>query len=273
MDRYAVFGHPIKHSKSPLIHACFAKQTGQKLSYEAILAPLDGFPEAIHRFRQEGGLGANVTLPFKQQAAKLCDTLSERARLAGAVNTLYWQGEKLCGDNTDGEGLVRDLRKHHIALNGRRVLLLGAGGAVRGVIPELMAAEVGELVIANRTAAKAKELASLFSHLGAIRGGGFDEIEGSFDLIINGTSASLSAALPPLLPEMLAAGGSCYDMAYGDKPTIFQQWASETGATINLAGLGMLVEQAAVSFEIWRGVSPATDEVYDLLMAQLGEAT
>ncbi|WP_028110325.1 shikimate dehydrogenase [Ferrimonas futtsuensis] len=272
MDRYAVFGHPIKHSKSPLIHARFAAQTGQQISYEAILAPLNGFTESVEQFRSAGGQGANVTLPFKQQAAELCDSLSERARLAGAVNTLFWRDGQLCGDNTDGEGLVRDLLKHEVALAGKRVLVLGAGGAVRGVIPELMAAQVGQLVIANRTAAKARELAKLFHHLGQVQGGGFEEVQGAFDVIINGTSASLSAALPPLKQEMLVAGGSCYDMAYGDKPTVFQRWAEDAGAVINLAGLGMLVEQAAVSFEIWRGVSPSTDEVYDLLMAQLGEA-
>ncbi|USD37584.1 MULTISPECIES: shikimate dehydrogenase [Ferrimonas] len=273
MDRYAVFGHPINHSKSPLIHREFARQTQQTLSYEAILAPLDQFPQTLAQFHQQGGRGANVTLPFKQQAAELCDRLSERARLAGAVNTLYWQDGTLCGDNTDGEGLVRDLRHHGIELAGRDILVLGAGGAVRGVLPELLAMAPRKIVVANRTASKAESLAKAFHSLGQIEGGGYADIEGQFDVIINGTSASLAAAMPPVDPKVVKPTSWCYDMAYGDKPTIFQQWAERAGAEGQLAGLGMLVNQAAVSFELWTGKAPDPASVHELLLQQLRQTS
>ncbi|SDK24545.1 shikimate dehydrogenase [Ferrimonas sediminum] len=273
MDRYAVFGHPINHSKSPLIHREFARQTQQTLSYEAILAPLDQFPQALAHFHQQGGRGANVTLPFKQQAASLCDQLSDRARLAGAVNTLYWQDGRLYGDNTDGEGLVRDLCHHGIDLTDSDILVLGAGGAVRGVLPELLAASPRRVVVANRTASKAESLAEAFHSLGQIEGGGYADIEGQFDVIINGTSASLAASLPPIDSRVVKSTSWCYDMAYGNKPTVFQQWAKQAGARGQLSGLGMLVNQAAVSFELWTGKTPDPASVHELLLQQLRQTS
>ncbi|MEW6444599.1 MAG: shikimate dehydrogenase [Pseudomonadota bacterium] len=259
-DRYAVIGNPIAHSKSPLIHALFAKQTGQAMRYERILAPLEGFRDAVWSFRDEGGRGLNVTIPFKLEACALADTLSERARRAGAVNTLTFSPDgRIEGDNTDGAGLVRDLLGAGIGLRGRRILLLGAGGAVRGVLAPLLAEEPTDLVIANRTAEKAVQLAADFADLGPVRGCGFDALQGEhFDLIVNGTSASLSGELPPLPEDLLTPGGDAYDMAYGNEPTPFQRWALAHGACHALDGLGMLVEQAAESFRLWRGVLPDT---------------
>ena len=266
LDRYAVIGNPITHSKSPLIHALFAEQTGQALSYERILAPLDGFREAVRHFRDEGGRGLNVTVPFKLEAFALADRLSERAARAGAVNTLIFHADgSIEGDNTDGAGLVRDLLKQGAEIRGRRVLILGAGGAVRGVLAPLLAEKPLELVIANRTADKAVRLAADFADLGPVRGCGFDALEGPFDLVINGTSASLSGDLPPLPDDLLAEGAVAYDMAYGSEPTPFQRWAEAHGARLALDGLGMLVEQAAESFRMWRGVQPDTAPVRQAL--------
>lgn len=270
MDQYAVFGHPIAHSQSPFIHQTFARQTGQSLEYRAILAPLGGFAETVHRFRAEGGQGGNVTLPFKEEAFALCDELTERARLAGAVNTLHWQRDgRLLGDNTDGAGMVSDLLQHGAAIEGKRVLIVGAGGAVRGVLEPVLACGPSEVVIANRTESKATVLAGDFSALGNIRGVGLDGIDGRFDLIINGTSASLSGELPPLPDGCLISGGITYDMAYGTKATPFQLWGEKQGGRINLSGLGMLVNQAAESFERWRGVRPETGPVKAALMARM----
>lgn len=272
MDQYAVFGHPIAHSQSPFIHQAFAGQTAQELEYRAILAPTDGFAEAVRQFRQQGGLGANVTLPFKEQAVALCDQLTERARLAGAVNTLHWLADgSLLGDNTDGAGMVADLHQHGVTLTNRRILILGAGGAVRGVLEPVLACQPCQLVIANRTASKAEALARDFAGLGEVVGCGFDQIEGAFDLIINGTSASLSGDLPPLPSHCLIAGGITYDMAYGVNATPFQCWGERHGGRLNLAGLGMLVNQAAESFYRWRGVRPDTGPVHQALLARLEE--
>jgi shikimate dehydrogenase len=269
-DRYAVIGNPIAHSKSPLIHAMFAEQTGQAMSYERILAPLDGFRGAVLRFRAEGGRGLNVTVPFKQEAFELADRLSERAARAGAVNTLIFHEDGVIeGDNTDGTGLVRDLRQQGASIEGKRVLILGAGGAVRGVLAPLLAEHPRELVIANRTADKAVQLAAAFADLGPVRGCGFDALEGRFDLVINGTSASLSGELPPLPDDLLAEGAVAYDMAYGTTPTPFQRWAEAHGARLSLDGLGMLVEQAAESFWLWRGVRPDTGPVRQALSSKV----
>lgn len=270
MDQYAVFGHPIAHSQSPFIHQTFAGQTGQPLQYCAILAPLDGFAETVRDFREAGGRGANVTLPFKEEAVALCDELTERARLAGAVNTLHWLDDgRLLGDNTDGAGLVADLQQQGVDIKGARILILGAGGAVRGVLAPLLACAPSDLVIANRTAARARALAQDFSALGSITGVGLDEISGTYDLIINGTSASLSGALPPLPDGSLKQGGITYDMAYGVEATPFQRWGAGHGGRLNLAGLGMLVNQAAESFARWRGVRPDTAPVKAALMARM----
>ncbi len=263
-DRYAVMGNPIAHSKSPRIHRLFAEQTGQDISYEAILVPEDGFVEAVRAFREAGGCGLNVTVPFKQEAWRLAEQRSDRAETAGAVNTLYWdEAGRLNGDNTDGVGLVRDLKANHgLALAGIRILLIGAGGAARGVLGPLLAERPAELFIANRTVARAEALARDFAAEGPVQGGGFDTIPaGPFDLLINATAAGLGGEVPPVPPTAVGPGTFCYDMMYGDEPTAFVRWAREAGAGQAVDGLGMLVEQAAESFLIWRGVRPATAPV------------
>ena len=273
MDRYGVFGNPIGHSKSPLIHRLFAEQTGQSLRYEALLAPLDDFEGFARAFFVEGR-GANVTVPFKEQAFRLADCLSERARRAGAVNTLQKREDgRLLGDNTDGAGLVRDLCVNAgIDLSGKRILLLGAGGAVRGVIEPLLAQRPAVLVIANRTVEKAEQLAREFADLGHLVASGFDWLDEPVDLIINGTSASLAGELPPIAAGLIAPGHTCcYDMMYGKEPTAFNRWAAAHGAALTLDGLGMLVEQAAEAFALWRGVRPDTAPVLAELRRQLAE--
>ncbi|WP_136066537.1 shikimate dehydrogenase [Modicisalibacter radicis] len=268
-DRYCVFGHPVGHSRSPQIHAAFAEQTGQALSYQAIEAPLDDFAGAWRDFVAAGGRGANVTVPFKEDAWRLADALSPRARRAGAVNTLLLDEDGgLHGDTTDGVGLVSDLRAHAAPLEGARILVLGAGGAVRGVLEPLLASGPARLVIANRTAGKARQLAEDFADLGAITGDGFDGITGPFDLVINGTSASLAGDLPPLPDALFAEGGLAYDMMYGAEPTVYLRWAAERGAR-TVDGLGMLIEQAAESFWLWRGVRPDTAAVRERLRRSL----
>lgn len=264
VDRYAVMGRPVGHSKSPLIHRMFAQQTGQAIRYDAIEVPLDGFARALERFRADGGKGLNITVPFKQQAWLLADRRSDRAERAGAVNTLVFNEDgSLYGDNTDGIGLVRDLtRNHALELSGRRILLLGAGGAARGVLQPLLEQHPALLVIANRTASKALELARLFGDLGPVEGCGFDDLAGrEFDLVINATAAGLDDRVPELPAGLLAEHCACYDLMYGDQPTAFVRHARQQGARLALDGLGMLVEQAAESFFIWRGVRPDTDAV------------
>ncbi len=266
MDRYAVVGHPIAHSKSPQIHAAFARQTGQVLSYEAILAPLDGFAATVCAFRAAGGRGINVTVPFKLEAFALADRHTERARSAGAVNTLVFDADGILGDNTDGAGLVRDLGTNlGCTLGARRVLLLGAGGAARGALLPLLQAEPAALFLANRSAGKATALAAAFAnHAGKVelRAGGFAELAGQqFDLVINATAASLAAEAPALPPALYAPGALAYDMMYGRAPTPFMVAARADGATRIADGLGMLVEQAAESFYLWRGVRPDTAPV------------
>ena len=260
-DHYAVFGNPIAHSKSPRIHAEFARQTGQDMDYAALLAPLDGFVASVAAFRAAGGRGANVTVPFKEQAFSLASALTERAKAAGAVNTLVFEGDTVRGDNTDGAGLVADLVNNlGVDPAGKRVLLLGAGGAARGVGLPLMERGPDELFVANRTAYKARELSALFD----CYGGGYDDLPGrQFDLVINATSASLGGELPPLPDDLLAPGALAYDMMYG-RETPFMAFARERGAQV-ADGLGMLVEQAAEAFFVWRGVRPATTPVIALL--------
>ncbi|SFU68841.1 shikimate dehydrogenase [Halomonas korlensis] len=273
-DRYCVFGHPIGHSKSPSIHAAFAEQTGEAIEYTAIEAPLDDFCGAWQRFVAAGGRGANVTVPFKEDAFRCCDVLSTRARRAGAVNTLVLSGNgkssdfKVHGDTTDGVGLVRDLVRHGVALEGARILVLGAGGAVRGVLEPLLAQAPQSLQVANRTAAKAEALAHDFSDLGAIIGSGFEDVQGPFDLVINGTSASLSGELPPLPDTLFSPSAGAYDMMYGAEPTVFLRWAAARGAG-TMDGLGMLVEQAAESFFQWRGKRSDTAPVLERLRRSL----
>ncbi|MHB1187109.1 shikimate dehydrogenase [Thiobacillus sp.] len=256
-DRYAVFGHPIAHSKSPQIHAAFARQTGQDMTYEAILAPLDGFADSVTAFIAAGGCGANVTVPFKEEAFRLSSRLSPRAKHAGAVNTLMFD-DGILGDNTDGAGLVGDLERNlHCPLAGRRILLLGAGGAARGVIEPLLDQSPAELVIANRTVGRAQELAELFCR--GVRACGFDALDTPFDLVINATAASLAGELPPLSPSIFTAETLAYDMMYG-RDTPFLSFARTHGAA-TADGLGMLVEQAAEAFALWRGVRPDTAPV------------
>ena len=262
-DRYAVFGHPIAHSKSPQIHAAFARQTGQDMTYSAILAPLDGFAASVARFIATGGRGANVTVPFKEEAFKLASRLSPRAERAGAVNTLSFNADGILGDNTDGAGLVADLTRNlHCALAGKRIMLLGAGGAARGVIEPLLDQQPAALVIANRTVSRAQELAELFGHGMNDRGVsacGFDALDAPFDLVVNATAASLAGELPPLSPRVFSANTLAYDMMYG-RDTPFLCFARAQGAA-TADGLGMLVEQAAEAFYLWRSVRPDTAPV------------
>ena len=271
-DNYVVIGNPIAHSKSPAIHARFAQQTGQAMTYERLLAPLDDFAGSVNQFIASGGRGANVTVPFKLDAFKLASVLSPRAQAAGAVNTLTFERGQIVGDNTDGVGLVRDIVLNaDIALAGKRVLLLGAGGAARGVILPVLAEEPTQLVIANRTVARAVELSAAFSAKpGELAASSFAELSGHFDIVINATSASLSSDVPALPPALIGAHSFVYDMMYGVQPTVFMQMAAEQGATVR-DGLGMLVEQAAESFFIWRGVRPDTAPVYDWLRSQAGK--
>jgi len=260
-DLYAVIGNPISHSKSPKIHRYFAEQTAQDMRYEARLAALDDFVQSVKAFQNAGGRGLNVTVPFKLEAYTLADCLSLRAQRAGAVNTLLLKPDgRIEGDNTDGVGLVRDLHEHGVIIKGADILILGAGGAVRGVLAPLLAEHPTRLVIANRTADKAVQLAQNFADLSPnIQGCGGHELHGQhFEIIINGTSASLSGELPPLPDDLLKPGGVAYDMAYGNEPTPFQRWAQAHGAGIALDGLGMLLEQAAESFYLWRAIRPDT---------------
>lgn len=270
-DLYAVFGNPIAHSKSPAIHAAFAAAAGQDMVYEARLAPVDGFAQAVAEFVAAGGKGANVTVPFKEDAFRLATRLSDRAARAGAVNTLAFADGEVFGDNTDGAGLVRDITLNlGYSLRGRRILLLGAGGASRGVIAPLLAEMPAALSIANRSADKAVKLAEVFSDIALVNGGSFDDLVGkSFDLLINATSASLAGASLPLPPGIFAPGALAYDMMYGKGETPFLRQAREQGAARGADGLGMLVEQAAEAFFVWRGVRPATAPVLADLRAKL----
>jgi shikimate dehydrogenase len=270
MDRYAVFGNPINHSKSPFIHTLFARQTQQEMVYEKIQAPLDDFPGTIQRFFAEGGKGANITVPFKEQAYELAQKLTPRAQLAGAVNTLKLTDDGvLLGDNTDGAGLVQDLTFHLEELNAERILIIGAGGASRGVIGALLEKKPTLLVVANRTREKADRLAAIFAELGPIQSRAFHELTESFDLIINATSASLSGELPDVPACIIGRNSVTYDMVYSGSMTPFNVWAHQHGAIKTLDGLGMLVNQAAESFAMWRGIRPGTRVVLRELRSNL----
>jgi shikimate dehydrogenase len=261
-DQYAVIGNPIEHSKSPWIHAKFAEQTGEPVEYGRILGPLNGFEREVKNFVASGGRGMNVTVPFKLEAHALADSLSPRAAAAGAVNTLAFGPDGVRGDNTDGVGLVRDIEVNlGVSLKGARILLLGAGGAARGVVLPIFDRAPAALTIVNRTAAKAHQLVEQFAQNAAecgvrFAGGGADRAEaGRYDVIVNATAGSLDAALPDCDDSAFGAGTLAYDMMYGAQPTVFMQHASKLGARAS-DGLGMLVEQAAESFFIWRGVRP-----------------
>ncbi|MDP2100096.1 MAG: shikimate dehydrogenase [Methylobacter sp.] len=271
IDRYAVFGHPIKHSKSPRIHGLFAEQTEQVLEYTAQDVPAEHFSTVAEKFFHDGGKGLNCTVPLKELAWSYADYRTERAQLSKAVNTLALQTDgAILGDNTDGVGLVTDLTTNNaISLFGIRILVLGAGGASRGILTPILGQSPKTLVIANRTADKAVKLAAEFHANGPVTGCGFDALENQqFDLILNATSASLSGQLPPLPAGLLAEGGNCYDLAYGNEPTAFVRWGLENHAVKSLDGLGMLVEQAAEAFFIWRGVRPRTQPVIELLNSE-----
>lgn len=265
MDRYAVFGNPIGHSKSPFIHAQFATALGEQLQYDAILAPLDGFADSWQRFVAGGGKGGNVTVPFKEQAYQLAERLSDRAKQAGAVNTLYIDSAgKLCGDNTDGIGLVADLKRLGVNLAGINVLLLGAGGASRGAIGPLLAAGVKQLVLANRTVSKAQAIAINFDQ--RVEACGYTDIPGlDYQLVINATSSGLNGERPDINVRHLQYCQLAYDMLYDAKPTPFLQWAKVAGVPQQADGLGMLVAQAAEAFYIWRGKRPDIAAVLKLL--------
>lgn len=267
-DCYAVMGNPIAHSLSPRIHHLFARQTGQSLSYDALLVEADGFAQAVAAFLIAGGKGLNVTVPFKQEAYEIADELSPRAQRAAAVNTLLIRDEgALFGDNTDGAGLVRDLTGNlKLTLGGKHILLLGAGGAARGVLAPLLEQKPSRLLIANRTAERAIQLADSFSDLAELEGCGFDALSGSsFDIVINATAAGLEGQVPDLPEGVIGPHSCCYDMMYGSEPTAFMCYTRQRGAQNTFDGLGMLVEQAAESFLIWRGVLPDTGPVIEAL--------
>ena len=268
MDQYAVMGNPVAHSKSPQIHALFAAQTRQDMEYRAILVEHGGLADAVAEFASAGGCGLNVTVPFKEDAWALAAQRSARAERAGAVNTLVLHDSgKHFGDNTDGAGLVRDLRDNNGAtLQHARLLLVGAGGAARGVIEPLLQERPQLLVIANRTAGKAVELARGFCDLGHVEGCGLPDLEGQpFDIVINATAASLSGEVPALPDSIVTPQSWCYDMMYSDHPTAFMDWSLARGAARALDGLGMLVEQAAESFYLWRKIRPDSTPVIAML--------
>jgi shikimate dehydrogenase len=262
--KYAVFGNPIKHSKSPLIHGIFAEQCGQAIQYRAVRVELDGFTRAVTSFFEGGGSGLNITVPFKREAYEYAQRLSDRAMRAGAVNTLTRAEDGAVeGDNTDGIGLVRDMVANlGWAIQGKRVLLLGAGGAARGVLEPLLKERPSELLVVNRTEERAVELAGEFDDIGPLQGGGYSLVGArQFDLVINATSAGLSGDSLDLPGTLLTERSCCYDMIYGAEPTPFMRWAALHAAWAVSDGLGMLVEQAAQSFYIWRGVRPETRPV------------
>jgi shikimate dehydrogenase len=284
MDRYAVVGHPIDHSLSPRIHRLFAEQTGQDLDYSAIDLQPGDFEAGIRRLQADGFKGLNVTVPFKEKAFALADRCSPRARDARAVNTLIFATEtekdeegnerlhpRIFADNTDGAGLVRDLANHRVLVPNRRILVLGAGGAVRGILGPLLVQQPELLTVANRSLERAEQLRDDFAHIGPLQARSFQALhsdihEDKYHLIINGTSAGLSGEVPPLPDDILGIHSVCYDLMYSlNEPTAFQRWAEERGALMALDGLGMLVEQAAEAFYLWRGLRPQTDSVIEQL--------
>ncbi|HFC93113.1 MAG TPA: shikimate dehydrogenase [Leucothrix mucor] len=276
IDHYAVIGNPIAHSKSPLIHSMFAQQTNDAMSYNTVLSPLDEFAATVAEFQKQGGKGLNVTVPFKEQAWELADELSDYAQAAGAVNTFVFKEDgSIYGANTDGIGLIRDLAiNYHIDLKGKRVLLLGAGGAAKGVVQPLLEQNIKCLIIANRTEKRATTLATDFTEVATslgceIQGGSYNDLrkQGQFDLIINATAASLQGIMPPMPESCLYQQSVCYDMMYGNRPTAFECWCEDNGAALVVNGLGMLIEQAAESYSLWRARQPDTKLVLDSFLA------
>ena len=270
VDQYGVVGHPVAHSLSPFIHAMFARQTGESLSYRSYDFAPEELDERIAAFFAQGGRGLNITLPYKIAAVARADELTSRARHAGAVNTLAIRKDgSILGDNTDGVGLTQDLCvNQRVAVKGKRVLIIGAGGAARGVLAPLLELAPEVVVIANRTADRARALAAAFARMGDVQGVGFRYIAGGpYDLVINATSASLHGDVPDVPVAVIGPGTFCYDMAYGKGDTAFVRWCLELGCRAAVPGLGMLVEQAAESFRLWRGVRPLTRPVLAALSA------
>jgi len=264
IDRYGVMGYPVSHSRSPVIHRLFALQTGQEMQYELLQVAPEKLETAVRQFQRTGGKGLNITVPHKAAVVKLCDQLSERAATAGAVNTLTFREGEIHGDNTDGIGLLRDLWVNQsVAIEGSNILILGAGGATRGIVGPLLEMEPASLRIANRTLDKANALVERFERFGPVSACGFDlvPVEERYDLIINATSAGVTGETPPYPAAAVSPKTFCYDLSYGLKPTPFSEWAREHGAMKSIMGWGMLVEQAAESFRIWRGVRPDTAPV------------
>ena len=269
MDKYFVIGNPIEHSKSPFIHQSFAKLTNQTLTYDKKHVELDQFETFIHNFKKEGGKGCNITVPFKERAFAMAEVLTPRAQAAGAVNTLSFTSDgNIIGDNTDGQGLVEDLLRQQIVLRDKRILIIGAGGAARGCILPLLEQNPASISVTNRTFTKAQQLVNELDNekLNCIE---LSNLDASFDLIINSTSASLTNKLPAIAEHVIANASCCYDMAYGNQPTCFLQWAQKLGVAQTIDGLGMLVGQAAESFKIWRNVQPDVTSVLSTLRAQI----
>ncbi|WP_136487772.1 shikimate dehydrogenase [Vibrio sp. H11] len=261
-DHYAVFGNPIGHSKSPFIHTLFARQTNQSMTYTAQLAPVDGFVTAATQFFATGGKGCNVTVPFKEEAFQFATRLTERARLAGAVNTLKKLDDGIIlGDNTDGEGLVQDLMLHQVVLQDTNILLIGAGGAARGVIKPLLDKNPRSITVTNRTLSKAEQLVANFASDERVQAVAMDQVASGYDVVINSTSASLEGKLPEVSGAIFGSHSVAYDMMYGKGLTVFNQWALDNGAAHVYDGLGMLVGQAAESFMLWRGLRPGTKQI------------
>ena len=270
-DRYAVIGNPISHSKSPLIHGTFAQATGQDIEYVALEGPLDGFEQMVNEFRKAGGRGMNVTAPFKVQAFRMATDRLERAQLAGAANAMKFEGDRIIVDNFDGLGLVNDIQRNlGCPMQGRRVLLMGSGGAARGALLPFLEQQPFELVVANRTIDKAQALAQQFSARGNVRGCGYAELADSrFDIVINATSASLKGELPSLPPNVFGADCVAYELVYGKGLTPFLRLAQNAGAGRLADGVGMLVEQAAEAFAWWRGIRPDTRALIDKMTVPL----
>ena len=273
VDRYAVIGNPISHSKSPFIHAEFARQTGEKILYTAELVEIGHVKDFIEQFASQNGKGLNVTVPFKIDAFNFATQLSDRARRAGAVNTIELINGEIIADTTDGIGLLNDLSKNHNqSLTNKRILVIGAGGAVRGSLEPLLLQSPQSMTIANRTVSKARQIANDYAELFKVEACDFNALEGKrFDIIINGTSASLTGKLPPLPDNLFADNAMAYDMMYAAEPTPFMQWAKQQGAGRIHDGLGMLVEQAAESFYIWRKKRPETQGVIDKLREKISQ--
>ncbi len=264
IDRYGVMGYPVSHSRSPIIHRLFAMQTGQDMQYELLQVAPEKLETAIRQFQRTGGKGLNITVPHKRAVAKLCDSKSERASTAGAVNTVMFRDSEMYGDNTDGIGLLRDLSVNlGVSVENANILILGAGGATRGIVGPLLEMRPNCLRIANRTLDKASDLVKRFEKFGPVTACGFDAVpvDEPYDLIINATSAGVHGEMPPYPAAAISPDTFCYDLSYGLKTTPFSGWARDHGAAKSVMGWGMLVEQAAESFHLWRGVRPDTAPV------------